>query len=222
MNFAKSGSDSISVQWRIDQWFSELNPEVRLAFKKFQDELLKFNKSVPLIGVKTIPFSDAIHFADSIIASKIVLKDAKGEEIFDFGSGNGFPGLVMALLAPQKKIVLVEMDQRKADFLRHTISLIGVKNTTVMVRPVETLLDLSVKCAISRGFATVSKSILLARRSFVVGGDYYHLKGEEWASEIADIPSQLCSFWQPGLVGEYKLPVGEVKFAVIKTTKIKD
>jgi 16S rRNA (guanine527-N7)-methyltransferase len=222
LNFAKSGADSITVHWRIDQWYPDLNPEVRASLKKFQEELFKFNKTVNLIGVKTIPFSDAIHFGDSILASRIILNDTKADEIYDFGSGNGFPGLVLALMAPQKKVVLVDFDQRKAEFLKHVISELRIKNASVLVRPVESLPEGSVKCAVSRGLAAISKSILLARKSFVIGGAYYHMKSEEWATEIADIPTQLCSFWQPGLVGEYKLPVGEVRFAVVKTEKIKD
>ncbi len=222
MNFAKAGADATAAQWRIDQWYPELNAEVRASLKKYQEELLKFNKTVNLIGVKTIPFSDAIHFADSILACRLLLGKTKAEEIYDFGSGNGFPGLVLALMAPAKKIVLVEMDQRKAEFLKHIILTLSIKNTSVLIRSIESLPDASVRCAVSRGLASISKAILMARKCFAVGGIFYQIKGEEWASEISEIPSQLCSFWQPGLVGEYKLPVGEVKFALVQTEKIKD
>jgi 16S rRNA (guanine527-N7)-methyltransferase len=128
----------------------------------------------------------------------------------------------MALLMPQRRLHLVEIDQRKAEFLKHMIGTLKLSNTDVMIRSIEALDAGSVKCAVSRGFAPISKSILMARKAVPVGGVYYHIKGEEWATEIADIPTQLCSFWLPSLLSEYKLPIGEIRFSVVKTEKIKD
>lgn len=205
----------------MDQWFPDLSEETRVALKKYHTELLKFNKTLNLIGVKTIPMADAIHFADSILAARVIEKDLKFDEIYDFGSGNGFPGIIMAILMPTKKFHLVDPDSRKAEFLKTIISELHLKNVDVLVRSLENLPDSSVQCAVSRGLAPISKAILMARKVVPVGGVYYHLKGEEWATEIADIPTQLCSFWQPGLLGDYKLPVGEIRFAVVKTEKVK-
>jgi len=220
LNFAKTGSDAITIHWRIDQWFPDLSPDIKTKLKKYHEELLRFNKTLNLIGVKTIPMADAIHFADSILASRLLEKDLKADEIYNLGASNGFPGVIMALLIPGKKFFLVESDGKKAEFIKHIIGLLGLKNVTVLIRSVEALPPESIKCAVSRGFAPLSKAMLMTRKIFPVGGVYYHLKGEEWATEIADIPTQLCSFWMPGLLGEYKLPVGEVKFAVVKTEKI--
>lgn len=222
MGLGKSGADSITVHWRIDQWFPDLPTDLRAQLKKFHEELLKFNKTVNLIGVKTIPMADAIHFADCILASRVIEKDLKVEEIYDFGSGSGFPGVVMALMMPKKKFHLVEFDVRKAEFLKHIIAHLGMKNCDVLIRPIEALPAGSVWAGVSRDFGGISKSILLTRKIFPIGGSYYHLKGEEWATEIADIPTQLCSFWLPSLLGEYKLPVGEVRFAVVKTEKTQE
>ncbi len=222
MSIAKSGSEAITIHWRLDQWFPDLSPDLRAKFKKYHEELLKFNKTLNLIGVKTIPMADAIHFADSILATQLLKKEIKEPEIYDFGSGNGFPGIVMAMMMPEKKIHLVELDARKAEFLKHMLVQLELKNADVLIRNVEALPNGSVRCAVSRDFGPLSKSMLMTRKVFVVGGVYYHLKGEEWATEIAGIPTQLCSFWQPGLLGEYKLPVGEIKFAVVKTDKIQN
>ena len=72
----------------------------------------------------------------------------------------------------------------------------------------------------ARGLSNISKSILLTRRIVPPGGSFYHLKGDSWSGEVSEIPTQLCSVWTPTLVKLYKLPIGEVKFAVIKTEKI--
>lgn len=221
-NFAKSGADAISIQWRIPQWFPDLPENVQAQFKKYHEELIRFNKTVNLIGVKTIPVADALHFADSILAWRIIKKDLKAQEVYDLGSGNGFPGIVMAILAPEIKFHLVDVDQRKSEFLKHVISQIGLKNADVMIRQIETLPERSISAAVSRGYAPLAKAVVATRKLFPKEGAFYHLKGEEWATEISDIPAQVCSFWQPSLLGEYRLPVGEVKFAVVKTSKIQD
>ena len=74
----------------------------------------------------------------------------------------------------------------------------------------------------TRGFAPISKAILMLRKQVKRGGEVYFMKSEEWATEVANIPSQLCSFWVPSLVSEYRLPIGEVKFSVVKLKKTAD
>ena len=151
----------------------------------------------------------------------MIHKGIGSNDVYDFGGGNGFPGMVMAILAPKTKFYLVDVDQRRCEFLKHAIVQLGLKNVEVLTRPVESIGDDVVKCGVARGFASIPKALLMTRKVFALGGVFYHLKGEEWATEIADIPTQLCAFWSPGFLGEYKLPIGEVKFAVVHTEKIK-
>lgn len=219
MNFAKDGSDSVKIFWRIDDWFPELDNQIKSSLKTYHEELLKFNRSVNLIGVKTIPQADVVHFADCILAHRIIQPELKSDIIYDFGSGNGFPGLLFAILTPEKKFRLVEVDQRKAEFLKHMVSTLKLANVEVLIRQIETLDAGSVQCAISRGFAPISKALLMSRKIFAVGGHFFHMKGEEWVSEVAAIPTQLCSYWQPSLLGEYKLPIGEIRYSIVKTEK---
>lgn len=210
------------IHWRLEKWFPEIPAPQRAALKNYHTELMKFNKAINLIGVKTVPVADALHFADSVLASRMIAGVANIPEIYDFGSGNGFPGLVYALLQPATRVHLIEVDGRKAEFMKHVISVMKLTNADVRIQGVESLPEKSVRYAMSRGFAPIPKALLLARKIFDRGGMYFHLKSEEWASEIAQIPTQLCSFWSPSLLGEYKLPIGEIRFAIVKTEKIGD
>lgn len=214
--------EATTIHWRIDTWFPDLDSDTRKKLKTFHEELLKANKSVNLISVKTIPQADAIHFADSIHASRIIHNNNSVNEIYDFGSGSGFPGIIYSLLYPKTKVHLVELDPKKAEFLKQCIITLGLKNTDVMIRAVESLPEKSIPFAMARGYASITKALLATRRLFPKGSRLFHLKSEEWATEVAQIPTQLCSFWTPSLAGEYKLPVGEIRFAVVKTDKIND
>ena len=212
---------SAIVHWRIDAWFPDLSSEIQEKLKKYRDELMKTNKAVNLISVKTIFLADAIHFADSIMACKIIQEANPAiDEIFDLGSGNGFPGIVYGMLFPKVKVVLVDNDVKKIDFLKGAAENLGLKNVSTRCIALEGLPPNSVKFCMARGLSNISKSILLARRIVPLGGSFYHLKGDNWSGEVSDIPTQLCSVWTPTLVKLYKLPIGEFKFAIIKTEKI--
>ncbi|RYZ82797.1 MAG: 16S rRNA (guanine(527)-N(7))-methyltransferase RsmG [Proteobacteria bacterium] len=210
-----------SNQWRLAAWFPELGEALLSKFKVIFDELVKFNKTLNLVAPKTIAMADALHFADGILASHVIsTSPVKFKSIHDLGSGCGFPGLIFALLNPGIQVFLVEMDQKKCEFIRHIISAVAIPNATIVNSKIEDLKDGSVEVAMVRGLSTISKVIMPMRKSISKGGLIFHIKGEEWGMEVSEIPIQLCSMWSPGLVGEYRLPVGEMKFSVIKTDKI--
>jgi 16S rRNA (guanine527-N7)-methyltransferase len=209
------------IYYRVNEWFPDLGPTTLAKLKTYHEELLKFNRTLSLISTKSVFVADALHFADSINASKAIMDANPGiDKIYDLGSGNGFPGIVMGILYPKLQVVLVEVDIRKCEFLNHAVSVLGLSNVSVVNKNIESLEDGSVKNAICRGFANISRTLLLTRKLMPKGAQLFHMKGEEWGMEVSEIPTQLCSQWSPSLVGEYKLPVGPTKFAVVKTDKI--
>jgi 16S rRNA (guanine527-N7)-methyltransferase len=208
------------IHWRLPEWFPSLNSTQLGLLKQYFQELIKFNKTINLVSSKTIPFADVIHFADCIEASKLIFEKYQPTEVWDFGSGNGFPGIVFAILQPNIRFVLLDSDVRKTEFLKTVVQNLGLKNVEVKAGSIENLKDGTVKFCVSRGLSVLSKAILQARKVVPKGGIYCHLKSEEWGKEIADIPTQLCSFWSPGLLGEYRLPIGEVKFSVVITERL--
>lgn len=210
-----------TIYWRINDWFPDLSPEVKAGLKSYHEELIKFNRTLSLITPKTLFVADAIHFADSILSSRTIhTAHPHLSKIYDIGSGNGFPGLVFAILYPKTEVVLVDADQKKCEFLAHMKNLLKLSNVTVENKTIESFPEGSIQYAMTRGFSSISKTILVTRKAVAKGGVLFHLKGEEWGIEVGEIPTQLCSIWSPSLVGEYKLPVGAVKFAVVKTDKI--
>jgi 16S rRNA (guanine527-N7)-methyltransferase len=208
------------VQWRVQEWFPNLSADELEKLRLFHEELVKFNKTINLISVATVPTADLVHFADCILGAKAVLEKVEDKEIYDLGSGNGLPGIILAILAPNRKIICVDRDQRKSEFLKHVATTLKLTNVEVKVANIETLPANSVACGISRGFASVSKAILATRKVFSVNGHYFHMKGDIWGRELAEIPSQLCSYWEPALLAQYSLPSKGEKRAVVLTKKI--
>ncbi len=220
MNQLSSNNDH-APNWRIKTWFADLDEKTHDNLFRYFTELQKFNKIVNLISSKTIIHADAIHFADSILASKIVSKKAnKNVNLYDLGSGNGFPGLVYAILYPDQKIVLMDSDERKCEFLKHISDTLNLANVVVQNKKIDVLPANTIEQAICRGFAPLPKALLLLRKAVKKGGAVFHMKSDEWAIEVSQIPTQLCSSWQPSLEQEYALPIGTIKMFVVKTQKI--
>lgn len=206
--------------WRIKEWFPDISDEVEQKLKNFNSELIKFNSALSLVSDKTLPLADAIHFSDCILGCREIVKDAKPSSIIDIGSGNGFPSLVMAMLYPSIKVTVIERDTRKVEFLKHVAHQTKLTNFECQINAIDTIPASSIDLVVMRGFAAISKALLALRKQVKKGGSLYMFKSEEWPTEVANIPSQLCSHWTPSLVGEYRLPIGEVKFAVVKLKKI--
>ncbi len=208
--------------WRVPDWFKDVDAKLLSQYQIYHSELLKFNMRLNLISRGTERDADEVHFADCILASRILPRTTLGKEVYDLGSGNGLPGIVLALNYPETQFLLVEGDSRKCEFLKHIIHVLQIGNAKPMNVRLETLKNHSIEVAMSRGFASLSKSLLMVNRCFQKGGRFYHMKGGSWSSEIAEIPSQLISVWRPELVGEYSLPVSQARRAIICTTKVQD
>ncbi len=217
---APQSADS-QIHWRLKSWFPDLGDSAHLLLKTYFIELMKYNKITNLISSKTISNCDAIHFADCIEASKIVHKNInENEYLYDIGSGNGFPGIVYSILYPDQKIILVEIDDRRCEFLKHAISVLKLANVSVVNKKIESYAQDSITQAICRGFSPLPKTLLTLRKIVRTGGVVFHLKSSEWSMEVSQIPIQLCSSWQPVLLGEYKLPIGDIHLFLVKTDKI--
>ena len=128
--------------------------------------------------------------------------------------------MVYGILFPQQKVVLVEIDDRKVQFLNHVVTFLNLTNIKVENKKAELFGTDSITQVICRDFANLTKTLMTFRKSVKLGGIVFSLKSDEWSMEISQIPTQLCSSWKPLLLAEYKLPVTDIKFYVVEATKI--
>jgi 16S rRNA (guanine527-N7)-methyltransferase len=182
---------------------------------------MMFNKTLNLIGPGSIGNADLLHFADGVFASQIIHGQISDEPLFDIGSGNGIPGLIYAILYPKAPVTLVEHDQRKTEFLRTVASRLKLTNVQVLAKSFEQLPPDSMKFAMARGFASIPKTLFLARKVVQKDGRFFHIKGTEWPLEIGEMPTQLCSFWASGLVSGYSIEELSIQYFVVASQKIK-
>ena len=121
----------------------------------FQKILIKWQKSVNLISKNTIKNIWERHFLDSAQLFTFV-KDVKGN-ILDFGSGAGFPGMVLAIMGKQN-IHLVESDHKKCVFLKE-IAMLTETDITIHNCRIEDLNFINVDLITCRALAPLNNLI---------------------------------------------------------------
>jgi 16S rRNA (guanine527-N7)-methyltransferase len=94
------------------------------------DLLLKWNAKMSLTAVRSAEEIMTRHFGESFFAARLLL-DEGTNSVIDLGSGAGFPGLPMAIYAPQAKVTLIESLNKKATFLKEAVRTLGLKNVEV-------------------------------------------------------------------------------------------
>ena len=103
--------------------FSRVSRETITSLKKYEDILINANKTLNLVGKSTINDIWTRHFLDSVQVIDFI--DKKDKTLIDLGSGAGFPGIVVALAAKDRKIPikikLIEKSPKKANFLKDLI-----------------------------------------------------------------------------------------------------
>lgn len=98
----------------------DVSRETLERLEHYQALLKKWTRKINLVSPETVAEAEMRHFRDSAQLFQHV-RNAPARWV-DLGSGGGFPGLVIAILAAgdswETKFTLIESDQRKAAFLR--------------------------------------------------------------------------------------------------------
>lgn len=206
---------------KIDEFLPQLSTDVRAKLRRYYEELLNFNAKINLVSKATAPFSAKQHFADSVLGLELCFSHQNlTGSVFDFGSGNGFPGLVLGILRPDLKVSLVERDLRKGEFMKHVAGVVGADNVKLVGQNFENLPKNSVQFGTTRALGSLSTLLIQMNALFVSGGSLYHFKSDSWTTELANCPTQVFSHWDIQPVGEYILPESTIVRQIVVSRKI--
>jgi len=149
--------------------------------------LKKWNSTINLVAPASLPDVWRRHVADS--AQLFALRPEAARHWLDLGSGGGFPGLVIAILAaefaPELSIELVEADQRKCVFLQTAARELGLDVTVTRGR-IEELPPRQADVISARALAPLDRLCAYALRHLAPEGTCLFLKGADLDSEIAE------------------------------------
>jgi 16S rRNA (guanine527-N7)-methyltransferase len=147
----------------------------------------RWNPAINLVSKATLPQVWSRHIVDS--AQVFELCPPTAMSWADLGSGGGFPGLVVAILAqellPGLRVSLVESDLRKATFLRQAGQALNL-NVSVLSERIEALTPLRADVLSARALAPLPDLLVHAYRHLAPGGTAIFLKGARFEEEITE------------------------------------
>ncbi|HEX3912090.1 MAG TPA: 16S rRNA (guanine(527)-N(7))-methyltransferase RsmG [Steroidobacteraceae bacterium] len=149
------------------------------------DELERGNAQFNLTAIRDRPGMLRKHVLDSLSVQPYL----RGERLADVGTGAGFPGLVLALVNPQRRFTLIEATGKKARFVEQTVTRLGCGNVLVVnsraesYRPFE-LFD----TVLSRALSSLADFVAYAGHLCAPGGRLLAMKGKRPDDEISALP----------------------------------
>ena len=180
-------------------FFQNVSRETFEKFTVFKKTLIKWQNSINLISKNSIEDIWIRHFLDSAQLYKIT-KNFDGN-IVDFGTGAGFPGLILAMMG-HKNIHLVESDQKKCTFLRE-VAMITETDVIIHNKRIENLEFFDVELVVARALAPLNKLIdyteAFTNKSLISHNfpKMLFLKGNSYQKEILELKnSELFSIKQ--------------------------
>ncbi len=134
----------------------DVSRETFERLETFQGLAVKWNKSINLVSKSTIDDFWTRHIVDSAQIFSIAPHEPR--HWADFGSGGGFPGLVLAILykefSPKTRFTLVESDKRKSSFLMTAAFQLGL-SVEVKSERIEKIEPLSADVISARALAAL-------------------------------------------------------------------
>ena len=145
---------SQSIQIATFSRFIQVSRETITSLVKYENYLIKSNKTLNLIGKSTINEIWLRHFLDS--SQVIDFIDKNTSSLIDLGSGAGFPGLIIAILAKDRKIhlkvKLIEKSPKKASFLREIVNYLNLNVEVLNINALTHAKKLEADLIVARAF----------------------------------------------------------------------
>jgi len=170
---------------RVDLASGSVSRETFARLQAFESLVKRWTPAINLVSKASLPQLWDRHIVDS---AQVFWIAPTGAHWVDLGSGGGFPGLVVAILAvehaPDMRVTLVESDLRKATFLRQAAHALTVP-VTVRTERIDQVSPLLADVLSARALASLPDLLAYAERHLKPGGLAVFPKGTKHAEEVA-------------------------------------
>ena len=181
----------------------ELDDPMVTSIQVHLDLLLRWNQHMNLTALRTPEEIVTRHFGESLFAARHLfprqpLPTSTALDVFDLGSGAGFPGLPIKYWAPHLHLTLIESHGKKSTFLREIGRALQLSAFTVLNARAETIPQRASLVTL-RAVEKFDHAILTASGLLAPGGRLAILIGESQRNRALSIlpPGQTESFPLP-------------------------
>jgi 16S rRNA (guanine527-N7)-methyltransferase len=110
----------------------DLTADQQAAFERYAADLTQWNEQRANLTAITDPLAVEIrHFLDSLTVLKVAPLTA-GQKVIDVGTGAGFPGIPLRIVAPGIRLTLLEATGKKTQFLEHVCAESKLTNVSIV------------------------------------------------------------------------------------------
>ena len=174
---------------------------------KYLDMLERLNKAYNLTAIRD-PF-DMIHL--HILDSLAISDELKGDDFIDVGTGQGLPGIPLAILNQDKNFTLLDSNGKKTRFLFQVKLELGLANMSEVKKRVEEFNpQKTYDCVLSRAFSSLSDMVQNCQHLLNPDGYFLAMKGKLPQTELSQLQKnykveKLSSINVPGVDGQRHL-----------------
>lgn len=175
---AQDADGSVEVERPTDE-ARELFGIAFAGAERFAEMLAAEGELRGLVGPRELPRLWTRHIVNS--AAVVPFLPARGT-VADVGSGAGFPGIVVALLRPDLEVVLIEIMERRIDWLGDVVDELDLDNVTLRRARAEDGKE-RFDVVTARAVANLTKLVRLTAPLLRQGGSLLALKGARAEAE---------------------------------------
>jgi len=149
------------------------------------DQLEQANRQFNLTAIRDRPGMLRKHVLDSLGLQPYL----RGERLADVGTGAGFPGLVLAIVNPNRRFSLIEATGKKARFVEQTAERLGLGNVVVVNSRAETYRPFELfDTVVARALSSLAGFVAYAGHLCAPDGRLLAMKGKRPDDEISGLP----------------------------------
>jgi 16S rRNA (guanine527-N7)-methyltransferase len=153
------------------------------------DELSAWNRAYNLTAITERAAMIRDHLLDSLSAAP----ELSGSRIADVGTGAGFPGLPLAVIAPERRFTLIDSVAKKIRFVSHATRALALSNVEPLQARVEQLQgEAPFDTITTRAFAALPVTLERVDHLAATGTRLVALKGRYPHEELAQLPARWC------------------------------
>ena len=180
---------TLSGERQAREWLEQL-PEYDETAGERLDLLVRMlreeNQRQNLVSTASIDSVWLRHIADSAQLLTFVPSETSSPWL-DLGTGAGFPGLVIAALQPECRIVMVESRPRRTDWLESARVALALDHAEVFAGRLESLSEQKFRVISARAFAPLPKLLELSARFSTSDTRWLLPKGRSAAQELLEL-----------------------------------
>ena len=186
---AKAASVSISASDKAAALkLTPVSRETEARLDRYVDLLAAWQAKTNLIAPSTLPQLWTRHISDSLQLLELA---PNARQWLDFGSGGGFPGVVLACAMaqhPGASVQLVERIAKKAAFLREALRVTGAPGSVVLadIGDYVDSLQAPVDCVTARAVAPLHMLLGYVAPLVQRGAKALFLKGQDVDAELTE------------------------------------